>query len=323
MKLLRPDPEQVPFGLRAMTTVARAADKGLGQPQLALLDAMQRVILHSDIDVVSLQPIDPQELAARLQAPALRRQLVQGMVVMSLVDGPSTPAQAQLIETFAAHMGVDEPAIRVIRHLADRELLQFRLDFYRRSHLRDAIESTYRMNGGVLAVAKTILGLRGLVEEEALAARFEAWGNLASGTTGRAVHDYYRANGFAFPGQKGGFPYGLVYHDFAHILSGNPATPEGELQVASFQAGFRRNDNAFFTILFAVLTQTSGINMSPVTQPVLLGRIGKPGLAVEMLKELERGSKMNTDLGDDWDFWPYAAMRLDEAREKLGILPRI
>lgn len=200
MELLRPDPEQVPYGLSAMVMVARAAEGGLGQPQRALLDAIQRVILHSDIDVASLPPIGAQELATRLRAPALRRQLVQGMVVMCLVNGPSSPAQSELIEAFAVHMGVDEPAIKVIHHLADRELLQFRLDFYRRSHLRDAIESTYRRNGGVLAVAKTILGLPGLVADKALAARFEAWGTLAAGTTGRAVHDYYRANGLAFPG---------------------------------------------------------------------------------------------------------------------------
>lgn len=93
--------------------------------------------------------------------------------------------------------------------------------------------------------------------------------------------------------------------------------------MASFQAGFRRNSNAFFTILFAVLTQTAGINMSPVQQPVLFGRIGQPGLAEEMLRELERGSKMNTDLGDDWDFWSYAAVPLNDARTKLGIQPRV
>jgi hypothetical protein len=71
-----------------------------------------------------------------------------------------------------------------------------------------------------------------------------------------------------------------------------------------------------------VLTQSSGINMSPLPQPVLLGRVGKPGLAAQTMEELERGSLMSTDLGDDWDFWPYAPMPLGEARRRLGIAPR-
>jgi hypothetical protein len=161
-----------------------------------------------------------------------------------------------------------------------------------------------------------------LLEDTALAARFDACGKLQEGTVGRAVHNYYRASGFAFPGEKGGFPYGGVYHDFSHILSGNSPDPEGELLVASFQAGFTRNENAFFIILFAVLTQTSGINMTPLEQPVLRGRIGQPHLAEEMLKEVERRSLMTTDLSNDWDFWPYAALPLQEARHKLGILPK-
>lgn len=322
MKLQRPSAEQAPYALRAMTMVARAAAQGLGKPQRALLAAAQHVILRSELDVDSLTPISPQELAEHFPDAALRRQLIQGMLVMSLVDGPASHEQAKLISAFAAAMKVDEPALRVIEHLAEHELLMFRLDFYRRSHLRDAIESTYRMQGGLLSVAKTLLGFKGLVEDKALAARFHAWADLPEGSLGKAVHDYYLENGFAFPGEAGGFPYGMVYHDFAHILSGNPPTPEGELRVAAFQAGFRRNENAFFTILFAVLTQTAGINMSPVEQPVLLGRIGEGDLAEEVIKEVERGSEMNIDLGADWDFWPFAALRLDEARRRLGIRPK-
>lgn len=58
--------------------------------------------------------------------------------------------------------------------------------------------------------------------------------------------------------------------------------------------------------------------MSPVEQPVLLGRIAQSDLAAGMIKQMERGAAMNTDLGDDWDFWPFVALPLDQARQKLG-----
>ena len=34
---------------------------------------------------------------------------------------------------------------------------------------------------------------------------------------------------------------------------------------------------------------------------------------------VERGSRVNTDLSDNWDFWPYMKLPLDEARKRLNI----
>jgi hypothetical protein len=237
MELLHPPRELAAHGLRAMTMVARAADGGLGPVQRNLLAAAQRVILNTDLDVDGLAPIAPEELAQRFQPETLRRQLVQGMVVMSLCDGPATPEQARLIGAFAGTLGVDEPAVGVINHLAEREFLLFRFDFYRRSHMRDIIQSQYRTQGGILGVAKGILGLRGLVGDAELAKRFDALGALPADTLGHAFHRHYRENGFALPGEPGGFPVAGVYHDFSHVLGGYGTEPEGEVQVAAVSAG--------------------------------------------------------------------------------------
>ncbi len=57
MDFIEPTPEIAPFGLRAMTMVAKAAENGLDATQRVLLDAAQRVILHTEIDIDSLPPI--------------------------------------------------------------------------------------------------------------------------------------------------------------------------------------------------------------------------------------------------------------------------
>ena len=321
MKLLYPSAKLAPYCLRAMTTVARASVTGIGKPERAILDAAQRLLLHTELDIDALPPISPEELAAHFQDPALARQLVQGMVVMSLADGPASRMQIEVISGFAAGLGVDEPAVKVIERLTERDLLLFRLDFYRRSHLRDYVESQYRTQGGILGVAKALLTAKGLIEDKDLASRFRALGELAEDSLGHGFFQFHKDNGFAFPGEKGGFPVGAVFHDFGHVLGGYPATPEGEMRVAAFQAGYRRSENAFFTILFAVLIHTAGVNMAPMEMPVLLGRIGEGKLFEEMLIALERGGSMNTDLGDDWDFWPYVGLPLQEARERLGVPP--
>ena len=319
MDLLQPSPAQAPFVLRAMTMVAKAGESGLGQPQRAIMDAAQRVLLHTELDVDGLPPITPEELAEQIDDPALARQLVRGMLVMSLADGPTSESQATLISLFAAALSVDEPAVKAIQRLAERELLMFHLDFYRRSNVRDYAVNHYRTQGGLLGVAKAILGVTGLIPDEKLAGRFRALGELPENTLGYRFFHHHADNGFPFPGEKGGFPLGAIFHDFGHVLGGYDTSPEGEMMVASFQAGYRRNENAFFTMLFAVLIHTAGINMAPMEMPVLLGRIGEEGLAEQMMLALKRGAAMNVDLGDGWDFWPYVDLPLDVVRERLGV----
>lgn len=321
MDLLEPGPERAPFGLRAMTMIARAAESGLSQPQRALLDAAQQGLLHTDLDVDSLPPLTPEELAGRFDEPALARQLIRGMVIMSLADGPPSRRQTELISSFAAALGVDEPAVKVTQRLMERDLLMFRLDFYRRSHLRDYIGTQYRTQGGILAVVKGVLGARGLIEDKELAGQFRALGELPEDTLGYRFFRHYTDNGFPFPGEKNGFPVGAIFHDFGHILGGYDTSPEGEMLAAAFQAGYRRNEDAFFVLLFAVLTHTAGVNMAPFEMPVLLGRIGQTGLAKQMLTAIKRGAAMKVDLGSDWDFWPYVELSLDVARQRLGVPP--
>ena len=61
MEFLKTKPESAPCALRAMTMVARAAESGLGQPQRAMLDAIQRLVLETELDVETLSPVTPEE----------------------------------------------------------------------------------------------------------------------------------------------------------------------------------------------------------------------------------------------------------------------
>lgn len=321
MRLVTPPPSVAPYGLSAMTRIARAAEGGMVDTHRTLLDTVQGVVLHTDLDVDALPEVDAPTLAKHFGEPALARQLVRGMIVMSLAVGPATPAQMKLIDGFARALGVDEPAIRAITELARRHKLRFLLDLHRRSNLHDYVENQYKNQGGLLAVAKALVDFKGIAHDDALAARFRALGELPDGTLGRGFFEHYRANGFAFPGEKGGFPVGALFHDFGHVIAGYDITPEGELQIAAFQAGYRRTEDAFFTILFAVLIHTAGVNVAPFPMPKHPGRIGEGDLAERMLHGLERGSQMTVDLGDDWDFWRWVEVSLAEVRRRLNVPP--
>lgn len=304
-----------------MAMVARAAEGGLNDTHRTLFDAVQRVLLRTDLDIDALPEIDGATLAAHFDDPALARQLVRGMIVASLAVGPATRAQTDVIGGFARALGVDEPAVRAIEHLAHQERVRFMLDLHRRSNLRDYVDNQYAHQGGLRAVAKAVLNFKGIVQDGALAARFQALADLPNETLGHAFFHHYERNGFAFPGEPGGFPEGAVFHDVGHVLAGYDATPEGEMQIASFQAGYRQNDDAFFTILFAVLIHTAGVNVAPLPMPKHPGRIGEGTLAAQMIHALVRGSQMTVDLGDDWDYWPCFVLPLQEARVRLGVAP--
>ena len=321
MRLHYPDQKIASLGLRAMTMVARAAERGIDQPHRAIMAAAQRLVLRTDLDIDQLEEIDAGQLGEHFDDADAARQLVRGMVVMSLAVGTPTPRQMELIALFAAALGVDEPAVRAMDHLAKEELLRFRLDFYRRSHLRDYIGTQYRTQGGILGVAKGVLGFHGLIKDVALAARFRALGDLPEDTLGHGLYRYYQDNGFSFPGEAGGFPVGALFHDFGHVLGGYDSSPEGEMKAAAFQAGFTQDEDDFFTALFAIVIHTAGINLTPFPMPVLLGRIGQGNLAVDVLHALQRGAAMKVDLGNNWDFWQYVDLPIEVVRERLGVPP--
>lgn len=63
----------------------------------------------------------------------------------------------------------------------------------------------------------------------------------------------------------------------------------------------------------------AGANATPLSQPHITGLMARDGLAEEFLVAIERGSRVTTDLSDNWDFWPLMPLPLDEARARLGI----
>jgi len=322
MKLLKPEPQLAQRHLRALTAIARAADAGLARPQRALLEALEWGVFETGSSIDSLEPIEADELGARIGDSAQARQLIRLMIVVSLADGPPNAKQMTQIRAFEEALAVREPAVGVVGHLARGKLLRFRLAFMRHSHLRNYLRNSYRMLGGVLPVLAAILRFRGVIREDSLtAARYREFEKLPNGSLGQAFFLHCTKAGLPFPGERGGFPAGAIYHDFTHVLAGYDTSPEGEMKAAAFQAGFTKTENDFFTVLFAIVIHTAGINLAPFPMPVLRGRIGQGDLAKDFVRALQRGGSTTVDLGDGWDFWQFVERPIDLVREELGIPP--
>jgi hypothetical protein len=321
MQLLQPDPATALLGLRALKTIATAAGP-VGPAQRAMMAAAQKVILHTNVDIDGLAPVTPAELAKGFAAsPEIRQQFAHGMIVTAVADGtPSREAIAQ-VDAYAKALGISDPVLADLRLLADGYMTVFKLDFLRRGHIKDIFKNQLEQKGP-LSLAKSVLTMRGVMEDPALAARYRAWEKLPEGTLGRSLVDFYNKNGFSVPGERGGFPEAGLYHDFSHLLGGYSTEPEGELQVAAFSAGYKR-ERPFYLMLFSILIFSTGVQMRPTAADfVTKGVLGKPGIAELVLAAVERGSKVNTDLSDKWDYWAWIDLPIDEVRRRLNILPK-
>jgi tellurite resistance protein len=314
MKLHHPPHELVPYGLRAMKMVAMASGE-LAASERQLLDTVQG-IFGTAIDIDALAPIEPEELAERLVDPALRRQIVGGMVLLSLMDGEASPEEASIVERFASALGVANPDLGTLRNLAEKNLIRARFDIARRFFAREkTIEMTREKGLGWLA--RTLAAMSGLRTDDGIAARWRALKDAPPGSLGRAYADFITRNEFSFPGEKGSPPEAVTFHDLTHVLSGYGTDPEGELQVLAFHAGCRREekDPSSF-LMFGIAEFHLGLAMSPVAT----SSSGKLDPAL-FLAALQRGSACTIDPTDGWDPWPVMNEPLDELRARYGITP--
>jgi hypothetical protein len=319
MLLIHPEPDEGLLCLRAVRTAVSRAN-GIPAAARAMMVAAQQVLLNLEVDLDTLPTITPTELADGMHTPGLADQVIQAMLLGILADGMPQPDCEKRVEVFAAALGVSLPGLRTVRLLCEQHLLLFRLDFLRRSNFKDMFLDQYRYHGGIRGVVEGILGLRGLREDPELARRYRALGDLREDTLGYAFFRHYRENGFALPGEKTGFPEGAVYHDMTHVLSGYDTSVDGETKVGGFTAGYRRV-NPFYVLLLPTLSFSTGINVTLADQPLVSATLAHPGLAADFIHAIERGSRVNTDLSANWDYWPLVALPLDEARARLDIAP--
>ena len=312
MELKIPSLEQAYWGLRAMKTVA-LADGKLDDSERHMMEAVQR-IFGTTYSLEELASIAPAELALAFPDPQLRQQLVQGLIVMSLIDGNANAQETELVEQFAKALEVSAPEVKDLRHVLKGEILQLRLDLARRFWLRDKVKDIWNREG-IRGLYKFMRGMIGKYEDTALAARYQALEHYPVGSLGRAYWQYCRNNGFALPGEKGGAPEQILFHDCAHLLSGYGTEPEGEVQVACFSAGFQRRDPWLF-VFFVLLQFHVGIRMTPITK----ARTGFFDPAKALIA-IRRGAAMNVDLNDGWDYWPVMGEQVEELRRRYNILP--
>lgn len=313
MEFQLPTEHEAFHGLRAMRSVA-VADGELQSDEVRMLAAVQRVF-GVDFPVADLTPIRPEELAEEVQDARIRRQLVNGLVVMSMIDKQAAPEELRLIREFAAALEVSDDSLRNLQQLAEGRLLVLRLDLLRRywaiQHFRRAWNEE-GLKGLLTVLRKELKQLR----SKKVTDRYRALEACPPGSLGHSYYEFCTGNGFALPGERGSFPEVIVVHDMIHVLSEYGTDPTSEIDVECFSAGCRREDP--FTFIFFILLQFHlGIQTTPITKATS-GFLDSE----RAIHALQRGLAVNTDFTDGWDYWEVIEQPLGELRQRYNIPPR-
>jgi hypothetical protein len=298
------------LGLGAMKQVALV--HGLQDHERSLMGACAAA-LGLEVALDEVKATTPEELAAGIASPLARERALQALLVMGLMDGSASEEELALIRDYARALDVEEPRVRSFELLAAGRIKHMWIDLARRSFARRDFESAFREEGA-RGVWRIVGPLIGLAKDPDLARRYNDLGQLPSGTFGRAYWDFVVSNGFGFPGEAGAVPERGVWHDLTHVLSGYGTDPDGEVQVVSFIAGYRKEDPFFWLFTIALQFQL-GIKVSPYSPAGVTGRFDPE----KVIAALRRGAAMNADLSQGWDYWPLFPLPLEEVRRRYNV----
>ncbi|MCA9697419.1 MAG: hypothetical protein KC431_07830 [Myxococcales bacterium] len=307
MRLQLPTPEQAAPILRAFAEVA-AASSAVDERQQAMIAAARSIL---GVQPGPLAPITPAALAAAVEDEQVRRQIVQGMIVLSLLDEEAERAELERIEAYAAALAVAPEELRNLRQLIEGQTLGLRLSVARRVWFVDRLKAAWA-EGGFRWLARSLATLK-LMNDEPLAAKYRALADYPVGSLGRCYHDHMREQGFPLPGEKGSQIEPVFIHDLTHLISGYGTDAAGEILAAAFSAGNREKEP--FTYIFFVLCQFHlGVRFSGFA-PSASGAFD-PARA---LWAARRGMEVEVDLTEEWDYWADLGLTVPQVREKLGM----
>ncbi len=300
--------------LAVLGALQRVASAGAGTPtevDRRALAAFDRFVLRRDpARDAAIPDVSPTALAAALPDADAATHVVQFLVVMALVDGVVDRAKIAIVVEYAKALGVDEDAVRQLAQLGRDNLAWVRADA-QRQNLRS-------ITGRELDVPidRWILPYRDEHADPALAARYHALETLPSGTLGRTFFEFYRANGFAFPGEPQGVNERFASpHDTTHVLSGYDTSPQGELLVSTFTAGMHPHEPMSGHILPVIISWHLGIELVKFAGATT-GQLDPEKFWVAW----ERGAEVRTDVfADAWSLWAVAAQPLEAVRAAYGV----
>jgi hypothetical protein len=258
MDLVVLNEKETPYALRALRDVV-ASNGSITPAERRFIEVIAE--LHgTKVDVGSLPSIAPGEVAEVITEPHQRKRVVQLAAIAAMVEGEVTSAGAAAVKgRHRAGGGRSEPQ-GARRHCREPPAPHaIRHDATHHGEIRDS-----GLQGG--GVGGHSQDARDVWRRGRPGGRwkYKQLGLLPEGTLGREFWEHCTKNRFGVPGEKGGIPERMVFHDFGHVLAGYDTRPESEIQQGAFQGGFVREDGFAF-LMFVIIQFHLGVKVTPIT----------------------------------------------------------
>jgi hypothetical protein len=302
--------------LGAMRQVALAGGQAITYNDSASIAAAARYLLrrHDLTDIATLPPIEPPDLVAALKTDReLAREAVKYLAIMALVDGVLDRAKLGRVLEYARALDVEADYLTELVEAASGHMAWVTADMTRKNF--DSIIS--RPSDGLDPVA-WIKPYAGANADALLVARYEALGKLDDNTFGKALWQFDKSNGYAFPGDPTALNarFGTP-HDSTHVISGYDTSPRGEILVSAFTAGMHPINPMTGHILPVIFNGHLGVKFNDVA------RYTTGGLDPhEFWHAWARGADMSVDIfAPDWNVWGWVERDLQELRRAWNVAP--
>jgi hypothetical protein len=320
------DADEVHLVARGIAT-AVAPETGLADVQADLLEAIASALTGVSVNYRALEPLGPDELADVLSPRdlAYRQRVVHHMVLGELVLRPIPIVVAHRVAKYAEALGVKDDFVRVARRFAQGARGLAWKDLQRNGfveHVQEADED--EPEGGRATGRGAPAPFAPAEVDPELAARWNAFEDLAEESLGRSVWEMYDTRGFALPGTPGGAPAYLAQHDFVHVIADYGTNIKGELEVFAFIGRADPDPKGFaWLATLTSLFETGYIHTTGFFDRDVRERaVQAPGMHVRVADAIRRGKVVCQNYGVDLfevDYYELAGRPVAEVREMLGV----
>jgi hypothetical protein len=302
--------------LGAMRQVARAGGHAISHADTAsILGAAHYLLRRRDLsDIGTLDAVEPGDLVAALKGDAeLAREAVKYLAVMALVDGALDKKKVAHVLDYARALDVEADYLTELVEAASGHLAWTIADMTRKNF--DSVIS--RSSEGLNPVA-WITPYAGANADPTLVARYEVLGNLPQNTFGKALWNFDKTNGYAFPGDPTALNASFgTPHDSTHVISGYDTSPRGEILVSTFTAAMHPINPMTGHILPVIFNGHLGVKFNDVAKYTTGGL--DPD---EFWHAWARGRDMTVDIfAPEWEVWDWVDKDLEEVRRIFNVAP--
>ena len=313
--LIQTQPNQTNAIFRAMRQVATAKGRvALTDVDRTTMQAAYKYVFRSQdrLDLDDLEDIHPDEFANTLTQKTVADSALRFLAVIALVDGAADEEKIAAVLEFAAALDIHEDYLKELSEAAQHHIQWVIADMNRHN-----IQSVFGMNW-THDVTSLLLPYQGTHTDPALAARYEALGQLPDETFGKTFWNLYKQNRYTFPGDEHALNEAFsTPHDAAHVLSGYDTTPHGEILVSTFTAGMHPNKPMAGHILPAIFSWHLGVEFNPVAKS-MTGQLD----AERFWEAWVRGSEVTVDtFAPGWTIWSIAEESVDNVRRHYHVPP--